>query len=771
MPSLSQLAGRFATVLPGGRGVLSRAAGGARADRAAIFMLHRVLPDPGQCYDPEMVVSLAAFEAFLAWLREHYAVLPLEELLGRVQRTQRRGQPACALTFDDGWVDTFAHAFPLLQRWRLPATVFLPLQYIGTDRRFWQERLYYRLQRLRAHSGAVASLRAVGQSFAWCPELQAADLDFPALRARLVRRSSPEAEAFVERLGEATELPLELTGRAFMNWDEVRLMQDAGIRFGSHTLDHTLLRCAPPAAAAEELRRSRRALSEQLGEPVTTFSYPWGGLSPFTRAQVREAGYSLAVTTRPGLVRASSDAWLLPRIALSDAQLGWGAAPAPAAAVAAVPRFRPATLQVHLARARGQRTATSGPGVGGAAAGPERLRLGFLVDNPQSWADQPQEHLGGSELQLLRLLEALDPEHFAVELYFLRAPAEGLPTRQPWPCFAAAGHGAGRLATILGVRRLLRQRRPAVVQAMFQDSIFLGVPAAWLARVPSILCARRNAGYWKRWHHRAALRVINRMANAWQVNAEPIAAMLQSDEGVSAAAIEMVPNWLDLERFHPASRAERLAARQRLGLDEEALVAVSVANYWPVKRLDTVVAAAAQVCRARPEARFYLLGEGPERAGLTAQIEGLGLAEQVRLTGAVETVEQYLAAADVGVLSSSSEGCSNAALEYMAAGLPLVLSDVPGNRALAAGTLVPVGDAAAWAKALLRLAADPTARAQQGRAHRIRAEQYGGGAFQARVQSHYTRVAGAGQGAIPRHRRPEAEWQPDEAATPSARPS
>lgn len=142
------MAARAAGWLPGGEWLLERAAGTHDPRMAPIFMLHRVLPDPSQCYHPEMAVSVATLEPFLDWLAEVYDVVDLGDLDGHM-RARRIRRPACALTFDDGWRDTFTYAFPLLQRRGLPATVFLPLRFIGSGRHFWQEKLHFHLRQLR----------------------------------------------------------------------------------------------------------------------------------------------------------------------------------------------------------------------------------------------------------------------------------------------------------------------------------------------------------------------------------------------------------------------------------------------------------------------------------------------------------------------------------------------------------------------------------------------------------------------------------------------
>src|SRR5204863_5291270 len=113
----------------------------------------------------------------------------------------------------------------------------------------------------------------------------------------------------------------------------------------------------------------------------------------------------------------------------------------------------------------------------------------------------------------------------------------------------------------------------------------------------------------------------------------------------------------------------RTQGRQKLGLSQSAPVFVAVANLRPVKRLATLIDAAALVHADLPEARFLILGEGNDRSSLVRQIEQLHLAEVVRLEGAQQDVRPLLWAADAGLLTSESESSSNAVVEYMAMGL------------------------------------------------------------------------------------------------------
>src|SRR5215510_160511 len=96
--------------------------------RAAILMYHRVLPttqaDEGRV-EPGMYVTPSTFRDHLSWLSDRYRVLPLSEIVSRLKDGRPLPERACALTFDDGWLDNFEHAFPCLRERGIPATVFL----------------------------------------------------------------------------------------------------------------------------------------------------------------------------------------------------------------------------------------------------------------------------------------------------------------------------------------------------------------------------------------------------------------------------------------------------------------------------------------------------------------------------------------------------------------------------------------------------------------------------------------------------------------------
>ena len=168
---------------------------------------------------------------------------------------------------------------------------------------------------------------------------------------------------------------------------------------------------------------------------------------------------------------------------------------------------------------------------------------------------------------------------------------------------------------------------------------------------------------------------------------------------------------------------------------------VSVANLTPVKDPVTLVQAAVYVRRALPEATFLLVGEGRLRPSLEDRIKKEGLGDAVRLVGAQADVRPFLAAADIGVLTSRSEGASNSLLEYMAMGLPAVVSDIPGNHEMLDGVFFEPRNPKDLGDKILELWGDTGLRERLGRDYRQRIAGYAPEALARRAQGYYSKLA------------------------------
>jgi peptidoglycan/xylan/chitin deacetylase (PgdA/CDA1 family) len=298
-----------------------------------VLIYHRVHPRPS----PFMIdaVPPARFERQMRHLARAYRPLPLEELAARSRDgTVPRG--AVAVTFDDGYADVEAHALPILERYGIPSTVFLVTGCVGTGRIPWHDEVLLAFQgthrkeiRLPVASGAPGTApetkpergprperdpkRVYGGPSPPLPLSTEAERSRAAFLALALLKPLPEAE----RLAAVDALREELGGvdpaaaaGLMLDWDRVRAMRRAGVRFGAHTVTHPILSRTTPERARDEVMQSKRAIEEALGEEVSLFAYPNGRPGDFTEETVsllRAGGFRAAVTTSFGANESGGD--------------------------------------------------------------------------------------------------------------------------------------------------------------------------------------------------------------------------------------------------------------------------------------------------------------------------------------------------------------------------------------------------------------------------------------------------------------------------------
>ncbi len=288
-----------------------------------------------------------------------------------------------------------------------------------------------------------------------------------------------------------------------------------------------------------------------------------------------------------------------------------------------------------------------------------------------------------------------------------------------------------RLALVSGqLLTTLIRRKPTIVHFFLPAAYLIGAPLAALASTPIRIMSRRGLNAYQVSHPLLAgiERRLHAGMNAVLGNSQSVLRELLDREQVPAAKLGLIYNGLDLSRFaNPESRA---LARRRLGLSPEELVFAIVANLIPYKGHSDLFVALGQA-RLRLPAKWRLLVIGRDDgigADLKRQSVALGLADHVSFMGLRSDIPRLLAAADIGLLCSHQEGFSNAILEGMASGLPMIVTDVGGNAEAvqdgSTGLIVPPKDPDRLVHALIRLASDPDLRERLGLAARERAFQH-----------------------------------------------
>lgn len=350
--------------------------------------------------------------------------------------------------------------------------------------------------------------------------------------------------------------------------------------------------------------------------------------------------------------------------------------------------------------------------------------------------------VGGAETLLVELIRRLDRKRFSPEVCCLKCLdplgemlAEEVPTA--WGLLAHK-YDFGVLGRLV---RLIRRRRiDAVVTVGTGDKMFWGRLAARLAGVPVICSALHSTGLPDRieWPNR----LLAPVTDSFIAVASGHGRHLVEREGCPAWKVRVIPNGVDLQRFHPRPTSRPL--QQQLGLAPGAPTAGIVAALRPEKHHELFLRAAALVRRRLPEARFLIVGEGPRRDRLQSLTGELALSECVHFVGVRRDVPEILALIDVLVLTSHMEANPISILEAMACKKPVVATRVGSVEETVidghTGYLVAPGEAGAIAGRVVELLSDPQQAAAMGRAGRQHVVSYG--SIERTVEGYQDLIAG-----------------------------
>jgi peptidoglycan/xylan/chitin deacetylase (PgdA/CDA1 family) len=272
-------------------------------------------------------VDTGNLRSHLLYLRRHFRILPLETALEELYAPHKKGvrirdrRTLLALTFDDGYYDSYTHAFQLARELKLPITVFLIPGYMESGNSFWWADHLLRLARVERVEVAERS---------YClsrPSERNALAQMIDARIQQVA-STGEQDEFLASLCKVLHVPASVMPEEkpapLLDWAQVREMEESGwVSFGAHTMLHTdLSHLVDPDEVRREVRGCRTMLERQLGHGVHSFAYPFGSVDDQALRAVRLAGYNWACTAEAGFNTRESEPHLLRR-RLVDADQHW----------------------------------------------------------------------------------------------------------------------------------------------------------------------------------------------------------------------------------------------------------------------------------------------------------------------------------------------------------------------------------------------------------------------------------------------------------------
>jgi glycosyltransferase involved in cell wall biosynthesis len=328
---------------------------------------------------------------------------------------------------------------------------------------------------------------------------------------------------------------------------------------------------------------------------------------------------------------------------------------------------------------------------------------------------------GGSELQLTEQIRHLKDRGIYQEVFCLQKSKEH--DQLDLQC-KVTFLDIRKLASINCIRKIfwlaryLRRQRFNIVQTYFFDSTLIGVIAGRIARNTRVMSWRRDTGFWHTPKLLMVLRMINRLTDTILVNCQAVMQSVVSKEDLDPQRVRVIPNGIELADF-VFSDEQRARNRVRFGIPDGTFCVGIIANMSrEVKRVDVFIRAAAYVLERRKNTRFIVLGDGDLKKDLIELAESLGIEKSVLFLDSSVSKWKVLSAIDIGTLTSDSEGSSNAIMEYMASGLPVIATAVGGNTELVqdgkSGLLFTPGDAKELGGKILALACDEEKRSEFG---------------------------------------------------------
>jgi glycosyltransferase involved in cell wall biosynthesis len=333
---------------------------------------------------------------------------------------------------------------------------------------------------------------------------------------------------------------------------------------------------------------------------------------------------------------------------------------------------------------------------------------------------------GGTGNHLLSMLKHWNKDDWQTVIYSSAPVRDRVVPDVPVEYFPPSrwlrGYPLAQIRSLALLYRAMRIRPPDIVHAFFFWSIIYGrlLKLAGIVRV--LVENREDQGFaWGR-HEYLLLRKTRHVPDRIVCVSNAVREVVLEREGIEESRIAVIHNGVEPDAVPPGRRE---TTRHELGFDGDHLVLGMVANYnRPVKGVANFLDAIPAIRTAVPSARFLFVGGGNEEGSLREKARSLGIEPFVVFAGYQKDIHRYYEVMDVSVLTSFSEGLSLTLLESMGHGIPVVATEVGGNREVVvdgqSGYLVPVHDRGMLVDRIVRLLSDPGLRKKVGEEGRRR---------------------------------------------------
>lgn len=341
----------------------------------------------------------------------------------------------------------------------------------------------------------------------------------------------------------------------------------------------------------------------------------------------------------------------------------------------------------------------------------KKIKILYIID---------KLHHAGAQVHLSRVIKGFDADNFDCQVFCLLSGGE----------VADELRNCGIKINVLGINKIYnlkaflklfslvkfikREKFDIIHNYLFSSNIY-GTIAAWIARTPVIITSRRGTGMLRegKFKHTIAYQLTNWMVNKVVCVTKSTEKISVIKEDLPARKLVTIYNGIDFD-YDELDAYAKDKLRKECGVDKDDKVVGLIANFNWIKGHKIFIQAAKEIVAQKDNVKFLLIGEGGLKEKIRQRVRALGLEEKILFLGVRNDVRDLVQIMDVSVNASYSEGMSNTILESMAAGIPVVATNVDGNietvkgfpESEQTGILVPSGDPGAMSKAILCVLGD-----------------------------------------------------------------
>lgn len=287
-------------------------------NKIVVLILHRVgVPSSdGLPANENMKTSKSTLEKFICDSRKSgFSFFSLDQVYSFIKNKTKIPSNGFVITFDDGYLDNYRYAYPLLKKLEVPFTIYITTDFIDSD--ISKTPWWYKLEKIILDSSSIQLPDSRTKIITSLHQKQEA---FLKIRSYILEEKEDKSK-YMDYINDIYIPPI-INTCPFLTWNKIlELSKDKLVTIGAHTISHPNLSRISSDNSLAEISESRKILEEKINLPVYHFAYPYGGINEVSYREItftNKCGYRTASSTNFGFINNRVDLHCLPRAALTN---------------------------------------------------------------------------------------------------------------------------------------------------------------------------------------------------------------------------------------------------------------------------------------------------------------------------------------------------------------------------------------------------------------------------------------------------------------------